>query len=65
MKFSRYFCKKNLSQEHPLSVFSNPTNTYITNLQEKHKGSFKNSPAAEINQQRGSRLERKDKYLSL
>ena len=65
MKFSMYFCKKNLSREHPLSVFPNPTNTYITILQEKHKGALTNSPAAEVNQQRGSMLERKDKYLSL
>ena len=45
MKFSMYFCKKILSQDRPLSVFSNPTNTYITSLQEIRKGTQKNSPA--------------------
>ena len=58
------FLQKNLKRDRPLSVFPNPTNTYIKYLQEKRKGSLKNSPAAVINQQRGSISERTHKCLT-
>jgi hypothetical protein len=46
MKFSMFFCKEILNKNHPPAVSPNPTNTYIIHLQEKHKLSQKNSPAA-------------------
>ena len=46
MKFSMFFCKEMLNKNHPPAVSPNPTNTYIVRLQEKHKLSQKNSPAA-------------------
>lgn len=46
MKFSMFFCKEMLNRNRPPAVSPNPTNTYIIHLQEKHKLSQKNSPAA-------------------
>jgi hypothetical protein len=60
---SYVFLQKKLKRNRPLAVFLNTTNTYIKNLQEKHKGTLKNCPAAEINQQRGSISERTRKCL--
>ena len=34
-----FFLQRIVKQNHPLSVFATPTNTYIKNLQEKRKGS--------------------------
>lgn len=43
---SYVFLQKKLKRNRPFAVFLNTTNTYIKNLQEKHKGTLKNCPAA-------------------
>ena len=44
---SYVFLQKKLKRNRPFAVFLNTTNTYIKNLQEKHKGTLKNCPAAD------------------
>ena len=38
MRFSMFFMQRIVKQNDFISVLSNPTNTYIKSLQEKHKG---------------------------
>lgn len=38
MRFSMFFMQRIVKQNDFFSVLSNPTNTYIKSLQEKHKG---------------------------
>ena len=43
-----FFLQRIVKQNHPLSVFATPTNTYIKNLQEKRKGIKKLSKSLEV-----------------